>query len=213
MSGLLGPLVHLPPGLGYGAVALLVGGESAGVPLPGETALLAAAVLAAHGHMSLPLAVGAAAAGAIVGDNVGYAIGRRGLRRLATSRGGRLGMRRALLAHGEAFFRRHGAKAVFLGRWVTGVRMVVALLAGAHRMTWWRFALWNALGGGMWATSVGVTGYLLGSVAPTAFEAAGAAVIAAAAVWAGLALWRRRRARRRGAPRRPQPRPGRSSTS
>ena len=101
-------LIHVPATLGLGLLFLLVAVESAGVPLPGETALLTAGVLAAHGHLSLPGVIATAAAAAIIGDNVGYVIGRKGVRRLLT-RPGRLERRRARwLEQGDAFFARHG---------------------------------------------------------------------------------------------------------
>ena len=108
---------QIPSNAGYAGVALLVGGESAGLPVPGETSLIAASVLASQGYLSLPLVIAAAAA-AIVGDNIGYLIGRSGGRLLIR----RPGRSRRLLARAEIFFDRHGAKAVFLGRWVPWLR-------------------------------------------------------------------------------------------
>ena len=122
-------LSRLPRWLAYLTLFLVVGGESAGVPLPGETSLVAGGVLASKGHLSIYLVIVAAAAGAIVGDNVGYVIGRRGGRWLM-SRGGE--RRQRLLARGEEFFDKHGAKAVFFGRWLPGLRITAAWLAGIH---------------------------------------------------------------------------------
>src|SRR4051812_19978094 len=117
LQPMLATLLHVPASFGYGLLFLLVGRESAGVPLPGETALLTAAVLAAQGRLSLPLVIATAAAAAIIGDNVGYLIGRSGVRRLLT-RPGRFERRGTrLLERGEVFFARNGGKAVFLGRW------------------------------------------------------------------------------------------------
>ena len=170
---MLAILIHVPATLGYGLLFVLVGMESAGAPLPGETALLTAAVLAAQGHLSLPLVVATAAAAAIVGDNIGYLIGRGGVRRLL-ARPGRFERRRErLLADGEAFFARNGGKAVFLGRWVAGLRVVVAWLAGANRMPWPRFALWNALGAVAWASSIGALAYWIGSASSSVIGALG----------------------------------------
>ena len=193
---MLAALFHVPTTFGYGLLFLLVGMESAGVPLPGETALLTAAVLAAHGRLSLPLVIVTAATAAMVGDNVGYLIGRSGLRRLLVRRGRFQGRRARFLEEGEAFFKRHGSKAVFFGRWVTGVRVVVAWLAGADRMPWPRFVLWNALGGVAWATSIGVLAYWIGSASSSivgAFGLVGGAVVVVAA--AGYFVTRRRRDR------------------
>ncbi|MEA2426409.1 MAG: hypothetical protein QOF37_37 [Thermoleophilaceae bacterium] len=149
--------------LGYPALALLVGAESLGVPVPGETALIAAGVLARSGHLKIELVIPVAAAAAIVGDNIGYVLGRKYGRRLFELNGPFLDRRRELMKRGERFFARHGPKAVFLGRWVTGVRTVAAWLAGAEKMPWDSFFRWNALGGVAWATSIGLLAYALGS--------------------------------------------------
>ena len=179
---MLTSLLHVPATLGYGTLVLLVGAESAGLPLPGETALAAAAVLAAHGRLELPLVIGLAAGAAIVGDNLGYVIGRRGIRRLLVRPGRWQRHRARLLEDGEAFFARHGGKAVFLGRWVTGIRVVVAWLAGADRMPWRRFVVWNALGGAAWATSIGVLAYAVGSSSSSLLGGLGFAGLAVALV-------------------------------
>jgi membrane-associated protein len=193
-------LLHVPASFGYGLLFLLVGMESAGVPLPGETALLAGAVLAAHGRLDLSLVIVIAATAAIVGDNVGYLIGRRGIRRLLL-RPGRFQRRRTqLLEEGEAFFARHGSKAVFLGRWVTGVRVVIAWLAGAERMNWPRFAFWNAIGGVSWAASMGLLAYWIGSASSSLIAALGFVGLAAALVAAAGYVVMRRRARPRTGP-------------
>jgi undecaprenyl-diphosphatase len=163
---------------GYAGVALLVGLESAGVPVPGETSLIAAAVLASQGQLSLPLVVAAAACGAIVGDNMGYVIGRRGGRALLTRPGRWAQTRTRLLERGERFFARHGAEAVVFGRWVPWLRVTAALLAGTNRMPWSRFFLWNALGGLTWATSVAVAAYFLGKAAGAALGVFGLGVLA-----------------------------------
>jgi membrane-associated protein len=181
--------IHVPASLGYGLLFVLVAAESAGVPLPGETALLAAAVLAAHGRLSITLVIVTAATGAILGDNVGYLIGRKGLRRILA----RPGRRERLLEQGRVFLARYGARAVFFGRWVSVVRIAIAWLAGAERMPWRRFLLWNALGGITWATSVGLFAYYVGSAASnivTAFGYVAAAVAVIAAV--GWIVRRRR---------------------
>lgn len=179
--------LHVPATVGYAGVALLVGVESAGVPVPGETSLIAAAVLASQGHLSLPLVIVVAAAAAIVGDNVGYAIGRRGGRWLLTRPGRWQRSRTHLLERGEAFFARHGARAVFFGRWIPWLRVTAAWLAGANRMPWPRFLVWNALGGVVWATSIGVAAYFLGKAAEAVFGAIGLAVLALIVV-GGIAL-------------------------
>jgi membrane protein DedA with SNARE-associated domain len=175
---------------GYVGVAVLVGSESAGLPVPGETSLIAAAVLASQHHLSLPLVIVVGAVAAIVGDNLGYFFGRNGGRRLLQGSA----RRRRLLAQGEAFFERHGPKAVFLGRWVPWLRITAAWLAGASRMRWPRFLVWNALGGAAWATSVAVAAYVLGKAASAVLGGVGLALLVlVAAGGAAVLLLRRRR--------------------
>ena len=136
--------------------------ENAGVPVPGETILLAGAVLARFGHLTLTWVVVIAIAGAVFGDNVGFFIGRRGGRRFLERRGRVLGLTAARLAQFDAFFARHGAKTVFVARFVTGLRVVGAILAGASTLPWNRFLIFNAAGAIAWASTFGAVGYLLG---------------------------------------------------
>src|SRR4051794_38208653 len=133
-----------------------------GVPVPGETALFTAGILAAGGHLEIEVVIVIAAAAAILGDNVGFAIGRRLGRRLLLAPGPLERHRRRVIELGEPFFERHGPKAVFLGRWVTGLRITSAWLAGVNRMSWPTFLFWNALGGVCWAGVVALVGYYLG---------------------------------------------------
>ena len=189
-------LTKVPRWLAYVILFFVVGGESAGVPLPGETSLAAGGVLASKGQLSIYLVIVVAAAGAIVGDNVGYVIGRRGGRWLLSRGGPR---RRQLLERGEKFFEKHGAKAVFFGRWLPGLRITASWLAGIHKMKWRRFAFWNAAGGIGWAISVGTAAYLLGQAAASAFRTfglvgAGIVVVAIAA----FLVWHRFRTRAEG---------------
>lgn len=177
---------------GYAGVAVLVGVESAGVPVPGETSLIAAAVLASQGHLSLPLVIAVAAGAAIVGDNVGYVIGRRGGRWLLTRPGRWQRSRTRMLERGERFFARHGGKAVFFGRWVPWLRVTAAWLAGANRMPWPGFFVWNALGGIAWATSVGLAAYFLGKAAAAVLGTVGLVVLALIVVAALVVLLARR---------------------
>ena len=186
-------LFKIPAHLGYVAVCALVGAESAGVPLPGETALITAGVLAQHGEFSIELVIVVAAVGAIVGDNIGYVIGRTGGRTLLERPGPLERHRREILARGEPFFERHGPKAVFLGRWVAWLRITSAWLAGISRMQWPVFLFWNALGGIAWATSVGLLAYFLGHAAERIFKIGGlAAVVVILLVLGGYLVWRRR---------------------
>jgi membrane-associated protein len=192
-------LINIPPNVGYAAVFALIAVETMGVPVPAETALIAAALLANHGEMDIGTLIVLASAAAILGDNVGFAIGRRYGRRLFLFRGPLLHHRRKLLEHGEPFFAKHGPKAVFLGRWVSGLRIASAWLAGMNRMPWPTFLFWNALGGIAWATSVSLSIYFLGHVAERAISIAGpAAAGAVALLLAGFLFWRWRQ--RRAAP-------------
>lgn len=170
---LLAAFVDVPASAGYGLVFLLVAGETAGALVPGETALIVAASLAGQGRLSLPLVWACAAAGAIIGDTIGYLIGARGLRLLAQ----RLGPK--LVGRGELFFVRHGPRAVFLARWIPGLRLVGAWFARAADMPWWRFLAWNALGGLCWAASISVTAFLIGHAAGAVFGGIGAVLAAA----------------------------------
>jgi membrane protein DedA with SNARE-associated domain len=164
---------HLVKDFGYPLLFVLVMSEAGGVPIPGETALVAAAVLASQGKLHIELVILLAAAGAIVGDNIGYLIGRKGGRWLLERPGAFQRQRQEVLRIGEPFFEAHGPKAVFFGRFVLGLRVWASWLAGATRMRWRSFALWNALGGIAWASAVGVIAYLLGHSAGNAIEAFG----------------------------------------
>lgn len=146
---------------GYFVVFFGILFENAGVPVPGETMLLAGAALARFGHLALWKVIVVAIAGAVLGDNIGFVIGRRGGRALL-ERGRRFGLSHARLAQFDAFFARHGAKTVFIARFVTGLRVVCAVLAGASTLPWDRFLLFNASGALAWAGTFGVVGYLLG---------------------------------------------------
>src|SRR5256714_3303309 len=182
--------------VGLPVMALLIAGESMGVPLPGETALIAAAILASRGDLDIVPVIAIAATAAIVGDNLGYLIGRRGGRRLILRHPRLRPHAERMLAVGEPFFQRHGPKAVFLGRWFAGLRIAAAWLAGIHRMRWPSFLFWNATGGIAWAVSVGVLAYALGHSAEKVLKTAGV-VGAGGIVLGGLAalLWMRPRRR------------------
>jgi membrane-associated protein len=184
---------HLVEVSGYPLLIVLIMAESAGVPLPGETALIVGAVLAAAGKLEIELVIAAAAAAAILGDNIGYQIGRRGGRWLLARPGPFRAQRRQVLEMGEPFFERHGPKAVFFGRFVLGLRTWASWLAGAGHMRWRTFFLWNALGGICWATGVGLIAYFLGRTAGNLFTTFGIYGLVALAVAAlGVFVWHRR---------------------
>jgi membrane protein DedA with SNARE-associated domain len=177
----------------FGVVCL----ESAGLWLPGETALIAAAVLAAKGHLSIAAVIAVAAAAAIIGDNIGYWIGREGGRRLIDRYERLRGYADRVLPPAERFFERHGGKAVFFARFFGGLRVTGAWMAGITRMPWWRFLAWNAAGGIVWALGVGLLAYYAGKAAADALARYGiyAAIAGGVAVVifiAALHLWRRR---------------------
>jgi membrane protein DedA with SNARE-associated domain len=178
---------------GYPLLFLLVMSEAGGVPIPGETALITAAVLASKGKLNIELVILLAAAGAIVGDNLGYLIGRKGGRWLLERPGAFHRQRLQVLRVGEPFFETHGPKAVFFGRFLLGLRVWASWLAGATRMRWRVFALWNALGGITWATCVGLIAYFLGQSASNVIETFGiyGLVAVVLAIVGGLILHRR----------------------
>jgi membrane protein DedA with SNARE-associated domain len=148
---------------GYEAVFVLVGLESLGVPLPGETALITAALVAATTHrLDIALVIGVAAAGAIVGDNIGFGIGRWGGYRLLRRYGKYVRFDERRLKIGLYVFRRHGGAVVFVGRFVAVLRTYAAFLAGTNRMSWPRFLAFNAAGGIAWAVVIGLAYYYVG---------------------------------------------------
>jgi membrane protein DedA with SNARE-associated domain len=164
---------HLVQTFGYPLLFLLVMSESGGAPIPGETSLIAAGVLASQGKLQIVLVIVLAASAAIVGDNIGYLIGRKGGRWLLERPGAFQRQRLEVLRVGEPFFDAHGPKAVFFGRFVLGLRVWASWLAGATRMHWRSFVVWNALGGTLWATAIGLLAYFLGHSAGGAVEAFG----------------------------------------
>ena len=145
--------------------------ESFGIPLPGETALIAFGVLASQGHHSIVWVIVLAAAGAIVGDNLGYwLIGRWGGRRLFERWGFLRRYSERFLPAAERLMEKHGGKTVFFGRFITVLRYTAAWVAGIGRMEWWKFLFWNAAGGICWATAVGLVAYYAGNAAADAIQ-------------------------------------------
>jgi len=177
----------------FGIVCL----ESAGLWLPGETALIAAGVYASEGHLSIVSVIVVAAAGAIIGDNIGYWLGREAGRRLIYRYAWTRRLADRMMPPAERFFEKHGGKAVFLARFFGGLRVTGAWMAGITHMPWWRFLLWNAAGGIVWAVGVGLVAYYAGrAVADTIARYGvygGVAVgILVLLVIAALHMWRRR---------------------
>ena len=149
--------------LGYPAVLLFVMIESSGIPFPGETMLLLAAFYSAIDHqLQIPIVIACAALGAIIGDNIGYYVGKTGGKAIVNRYGRYVFLKPEHLARAEQFFARHGDKTVFLGRFVAVLRAWAAFLAGVNQMHWRTFFIYNAAGGIVWATIYGLLGYYAG---------------------------------------------------
>jgi membrane protein DedA with SNARE-associated domain len=158
--------------LGY-LLPAIIGLESMGIPSPGETALVLAAVLASQGKLHIWLVIVIGIASAIVGDNLGYLLGRRFGREVFVARGPFHDHRRRAVAAGDRFFSRHGPKAVFVARWIALVRFAAAWLAGINRMPFRLFFFWNALGGITWGLTYGMVGYFAGEAGAGVLKRAG----------------------------------------
>jgi membrane-associated protein len=169
--------------LGY-LLPAIIGLESMGIPSPGETALVAAAVLASQGKLQIWLVILIAACSAIAGDNIGYLLGRRLGREVLEAKGPLASHRRKALDAGDRFFAKHGAPTVFLGRWIALIRIATAWLAGINEMRFIHFFLWNAFGGITWAVTYGLVGYYGGAAAAHVLSQIGivGAVVLAVAV-------------------------------
>jgi membrane protein DedA with SNARE-associated domain len=166
----------------YGLIALFVVVmlESGGIPMPGETALVAAAIFASQGKLNIAQVIAVAAAAAIIGDNLGYWVGRTGGRKLLERVAFLDRWTGRTLPWAERFFQRHGGKTIFLARFFSVLRVTAAWLAGISRMHWWTFFLWNAAGGIVWAALVGLVAYYVGHAAADAIDRYG--------LWAGVGL-------------------------
>jgi len=159
----LADIHHLIETYGYGVIAGIVALEGMGIPVPGETALIVAAIYAQRTHhLTISLVIAAAAAGAIVGDNTGFFIGREVGYRLVLRFGRYVGLTESRIKLGQYLFQRHGGKVVFVARFVAVLRTLAALLAGLNYMAWRRFVVFNAAGGTLWATVYGSGAYWLG---------------------------------------------------
>jgi membrane protein DedA with SNARE-associated domain len=183
----------------YGLVALFLAVvlESGWVPFLGETALIAAAIFASRGELDIWEVIAVAAAAAIVGDNIGYLIGRTAGRKVLTWFGPLHRLSQGVLPWSERFFERHGGKTIFFARFFSVLRVTAAWLAGISRMHWWTFFLWNAAGGICWAVLVGLISYYVGHAAADAIERYGlwagvGIVLLLAIVWGAVHLWKKR---------------------
>jgi membrane protein DedA with SNARE-associated domain len=156
-------LRHLISAYGYFSVAAIVGLESMGLPLPGETTLVIAALYAAgHHDMSIVGVIASAAIGAMVGDNIGYWLGREFGYRLLLRYGGYVGLSHERIKLGQYLFLRHGGKVVFFGRFIPILRILAGVLAGMNRMRWRQFLLANAAGALLWSAVLGTSAYAFG---------------------------------------------------
>jgi len=173
--------------IGYPAVTLFVMIESSGIPFPGETMLLLASFYAAVNHqLQIPVVIACAAFGAIVGDNIGYYIGRTGGRALVERFGKYFFVKPEHLDRAEEFFAKHGDKTVFFGRFIAVLRAWAAFLAGLNHMRWRTFLIYNAAGGILWATIFGTFGFVAGRFFHDNFAAV--EKIARTLGWLGAAL-------------------------
>lgn len=175
----LAAIFGISSSLGY-LLPAIIGLESMGIPSPGETALVLAAVLASQGKLHIWLVIVIGVSSAIIGDNLGYALGRHFGRDVILGSGPLRAHRRRAVAYGDKFFARHGSKAVFLARWVALVRFAAAWLAGINRMPFRLFFFWNALGGLSWGVTFALVGYFAGH--------AGAGVLARVGVVGAIIL-------------------------
>ena len=156
-------LQHFLATYGYWAVFFFVAIESIGIPFPGETMLLLASFYAGASHqLQIPIVIACAAFGAIIGDNIGYFIGRTGGRAFVVRFGKYVFIKPEHLDRAEEYFARHGDKTVFFGRFIAVLRAWAAFLAGVNHMNWRTFLFYNAAGGIVWATTFGTLGYVAG---------------------------------------------------
>lgn len=191
-------LTNLLNAYGYWAVLVFVAIESTGIPFPGETILLTAAIYAGRTHqLNIALIIAAAAGGAILGDNLGFWVGREGGYRLVRRFGKHIRLDEGKLKLGQYLFTRHGGKVVFFGRFVAVLRAWAAFLAGTNRMRWPEFLVFNAAGGIVWASLYGLGAYLLGQQIHRVAGTAGKILLALAVIviLAGILFLHRNEAR------------------
>ena len=175
---------------GYWIVAAAVGLESMGIPVPGETILVSAAVYSgATRQLNIVIVIVAATVGAIVGDNLGYLIGQRFGYPLLVRYGSLLRMTTSRIKLGQFVFLRHGGKVVFFGRFIAVLRALAAVLAGVNGMPWPRFLVFNAAGAVAWAGAYGTVAYLLGDRVERFTKPVGIAIVVGAFSAGVLFMW------------------------
>jgi len=164
--------ISVSSSLGY-LLPAIIGLESMGVPSPGETALVLAAVLASQGQLNIWLVIVIGIASAIAGDNAGYFLGRHLGRDVLVAAGPFRERRRKLIDIGDRFFSKHGAKTIFIGRWLALIRFAVAWLAGINEVPFRVFFTWNALGAITWGVTYGLVGFYGGKAVANVIEKVG----------------------------------------
>lgn len=178
---------------GYITVAIVLLLENAGLPVPGETILVIASILAYKHDLSLPLIIVAGTIGATLGDNIGFFIGHRGGRPLLDRYSKTFRIKPATIAYGEQLFARYGAATVFFARFIAGMRVIAGPLAGVLRMHWKKFAIYNALGAATWVTVISTAGYYFGKHVFRGLQIIGIAGALALVVFLVAWWWRKRR--------------------
>jgi len=181
-------MTHLLLSYGLVLLFLLVGVEGAGIPLPGETALITASILASDGHYSIVAVVAIGAAAAIAGDNAGYWIGRLGGRKLLARTPLVRDSFQRILPAAERFFGRHGPKTILVARFIVVLRTTAAWMAGISHMRWRLFFAFDAIGATIWATVVCVVAYVFGKAAANAIGHYGAYAAIAVAIVGAIAF-------------------------
>ena len=189
---------HYMLAYGYWAVFFGVMLENAGVPVPGETILLIAGYFASTGKFHLGLVMLIAATGAVIGDNIGFAIGHHYGRSVLLRIGRFFFLTPKRFAHMENYFERHGNKTILVARFITGLRVFAALLAGASKMPWRVFIVFNVAGAILWSVVITTLGYLFGQSLPLLVKWVGRSgtILLIAAVVLGIVVWRVRKHRK-----------------
>jgi membrane protein DedA with SNARE-associated domain len=177
---------------GYWAVFFGVMLENAGLPIPGETILLVAGYYCAEDHLRMPLVMLIAAAGAVCGDNIGFAVGHHFGRSILLRFGRFVFLTPERLEHMENYFRSHGNKTILVARFITGLRVFAALLAGASMMRWRVFLVYNVAGAILWSITITLLGYVFGQSLPILVRWVGRSgtFLLIAAVVVGVIIWR-----------------------
>jgi membrane protein DedA with SNARE-associated domain len=193
LPGVLQSLAPILDRYGYAAVITLVGVEGFGVPAPGQTILIVAGVYAASGQLNLAAAIACGIAAAVVGDNIGYAIGHFGGRPLVLRYGRYVFLTEPRLAHVESFFQKRGGIVVPIARFIDGLRQFNGVVAALAQMSWWRFLTYNVIGAVLWVTLWVLVGNLAGNRIAAVYEVIDRyqkfVLIGLAAIFVGWLAW------------------------